>query len=249
MYRKHRAFTLIELMIVVAIIAIISAVAIPSAISSRIASYETAASATLRSLAAAQSNFAARVIVDQDCDGVGEYGLFQELAGTAVARTRSRALPAGEVFSLAMGSTNDQGVAVKTGYAFIMYVPGGSAGDTPLSDLENDGSSSADYTTIEAISPATINLQERRWVAYAWPLDHGGSGYRCFVVNQQAEVYQAPNENDSGEPYYEGDDSTDGSLPVASAAFPSGTTGVGGNFESPGTAADDGQTWSLASGN
>jgi prepilin-type N-terminal cleavage/methylation domain-containing protein len=245
MVRRQKAFTLIELMIVVAIIAIIAAIAIPSLISSRIASYETAASATLRSLAAAQSTFVARVIVDQDADGSGEYGIFQELAGAAVPRTRSQALNAGEVFSSAMGSTNTDGVATKSGYAFIIYMPTDTSGGT-MSDA--DMTSTSDPTSAEISDADGINLQERRWVAYAWPSDYGGTGYRCFGVNQQAEVYQARNEDSSGDPYYEGDNATDGTLAPADAAYPSGTTGVGGNFEAPGTAADDTQSWSLASG-
>jgi prepilin-type N-terminal cleavage/methylation domain-containing protein len=244
MVRRQKAFTLIELMIVVAIIAIIAAIAIPSLISSRIASYETAASSTLRSLAAAQATFVARVIVDQDADGTGEYGLFQELAGVAVPRTRAQALNAGEVFSSAMGQTNAEGVAVKSGYSFLIFLPTSSAGGT-MSDAAM--TSTSDPTAAEIADLPGINLQERRWVAYAWPQDYGGTGYRCFGVNQQAEVYQARNEDATGAPYYEGDNSTDGTLPGANAAYPAATVGVGGSFEAPGTAAADTQVWSLAS--
>jgi len=53
----RRAFTLIELMVVVAIIAIVAAVAIPSMIQSRIASNETATVANMRSWLNAQNIF------------------------------------------------------------------------------------------------------------------------------------------------------------------------------------------------
>ena len=48
-------FTLIELMIVVAIIAIIASIAIPKLLSARLAANESAAIATLRSISSAQA--------------------------------------------------------------------------------------------------------------------------------------------------------------------------------------------------
>lgn len=55
--KNKKGFTLIELMIVVAIIAIISAIAIPSLMKTRMQSNETAAAASLKSLSAAQSSY------------------------------------------------------------------------------------------------------------------------------------------------------------------------------------------------
>jgi len=241
MVRRQKAFTLIELMIVVAIIAIIAAIAIPSLISSRIASYETAATGTLRSLAAAQSTFVTRCIVDQDQDGAGEYGFFQELAGAVTPRTRMSPLNPGEVFSAAMGAVNVNGVASKSGYAYMIYLPT-SAG---VATTEAAGA-------VPAANPLDGNVQETRWAAYAWPMDYQSTGYRCFVVNQQAEVYQASNEQAANTPFYNGDGTNIGDvLPLPGAAYVV-NAGLEANLDSafppPGAAGSDTQNWSQASG-
>lgn len=80
--RKNKGFTLIELMIVVAIIAIIAAIAIPSLMRSRISANEAAAIGAMRTISSAQSSFQSSVALDADADGVGEYGTLAQLSAT-----------------------------------------------------------------------------------------------------------------------------------------------------------------------
>ena len=67
---RNKGFTLIELMIVVAIIAIIAAIAIPSLLRSRMAANSTAAAAACKAFAEAEEIYHR---TDYDKDGVLEY--------------------------------------------------------------------------------------------------------------------------------------------------------------------------------
>jgi len=67
---RIRGFTLIELMIVIAIIAVIAAIAIPGLISTQRASYERGASTSLKTLAVAEADFK---VNDRDSNLVSDY--------------------------------------------------------------------------------------------------------------------------------------------------------------------------------
>jgi len=70
----RQGFTLIELMIVIAIIAIIAAIAIPNLLESRVSAQEAASATALRSgLLPAEVQFQASVYVDSVGVGVGDY--------------------------------------------------------------------------------------------------------------------------------------------------------------------------------
>ena len=72
-------FTLIELMIVVAIIAIIASIAIPSLMRARISANEGYAISSMRTLSSAQISFQAGCYQDADGDGVGDFGTLAQL--------------------------------------------------------------------------------------------------------------------------------------------------------------------------
>jgi prepilin-type N-terminal cleavage/methylation domain-containing protein len=73
-------FTLIELMIVVAIIAIIAAIAIPNLLRSRMSSNEAAAIGGIRTISTAETMFQSSAFVDADGNGMGDYGTLAQLA-------------------------------------------------------------------------------------------------------------------------------------------------------------------------
>lgn len=75
----RRGFTLIEIMIVVAIIVIIATIAVPRLLRARVNSNEGSAIGGLRTFSSAQTNFQTSATNDIDSDGTGEFGLFWQL--------------------------------------------------------------------------------------------------------------------------------------------------------------------------
>jgi prepilin-type N-terminal cleavage/methylation domain-containing protein len=237
--RKNAGFTLIELMIVVAIIAIIASVAIPKLMSARLAANESAAIATLRSLSSAQAQIQSSGAIDSDADGSGEYGYFGELSGADPVRVAAGAPPAPaagavgtdeltpSVMSSAFGNVAAS-VVVRSGYVFQIWLPGVTAGGlTPgLAEAPAGG----------AAAPFPVpNNCEVMWCAYAWPLNVQTSGNRAFFINQEGDLLQNLNR---GAAAYTG---------VAGGPAFDACFSVAGDMGSPlginGIAAVDGNTW------
>ncbi len=219
--RKEAGFTLIELMIVVAIIAIIAAIAIPNLLSARLNANETAAIATLRNISSAQAQFQATAKADSDNDGTGEFGCFVELSGNSDVRgstTVGKLNP--PVLSGAFRNPVN-GFVSRSGYYFKIFLPA-SDGTAELPDA----SSSYDWTTVDD------DLAETTWSCYAWPVNYGNSGNRTFMVNQTGDVVTT---EDSAYTGSTGPDGDAGFLTTAADSI-TGLTAVGAT-------AGDGNMW------
>jgi prepilin-type N-terminal cleavage/methylation domain-containing protein len=108
---RTKGFTLLELLIVIAIILIIAAIAIPSLLKSRMAAYESAAAAAIRSVNTAQVSY------NSSYPTVGFASSLSTLAGTCTGTTVPTSTSACLIDSALASGTRD-------GYNFT--VTGGS---------------------------------------------------------------------------------------------------------------------------
>jgi prepilin-type N-terminal cleavage/methylation domain-containing protein len=180
---RSGGFTLVEVLIVVAVVAILAAVAVPNLVTSRTAANERAVLATLRTIATAEAQVITARTLDADRDGLGEALGLSELAGTVPVRTTGRRLQP-SALSVALGMPQGNGFVSAKGYLIALYLP--DAGGTGLL------ATPANFASIDS------DGAEHSWTCLAWPATRGSSGSATFFVNQEGDILVARRASYSG---------------------------------------------------
>ncbi|QDU66051.1 hypothetical protein [Engelhardtia mirabilis] len=150
----------------------------------------------LRTISAAQARFAADGTIDEDHDGLGEYGFLRELGGNLTRGAAGRPRPSliGTALTSAVVNTRGHRAALDGHYVFQVWLPG--RGGAPLSDA----------VSIEFAGPGAIQTDqaEQRWCAYAWPASEVTGQQPAYYVGVEGTIW-ATDWNHG--PHYQGLDS------------------------------------------
>jgi hypothetical protein len=191
----------------------------------RINTNESAAIATLKNISSGQAQCQACGVIDENQNGIGEYGTFAEMSGRAMVRGGKVKIQP-PVLSVAFGDV-EHGVVVRSGYCFRVWLPGKDG--APVGESEAGG---LPAPAIDAKAAETL------WCVYAWPAEAGRTGQRAFFLDQSGNVHGCLN--------------TDGRYSGSKAPAPDAVREPGSNGTLAAPAATnatgiDGQTWVIIS--
>ncbi|MHC4599290.1 MAG: DUF2950 family protein [Planctomycetota bacterium] len=163
-------------LLVIALAVLLLYAFVPRGGHSRIGSNEASAQGSLKAIATGQEQFKSAVTIDRDGDGIGEYGFLSELAGTRRGRCSDPVSQSSPYIPSILGKLGPKGIACKAGYCFRLYLPGA---DGPLEE----------GTAIPEVDPKLVDLHEKNYVVFAWPIQTGRTGLRFFAISALGQVF------------------------------------------------------------
>jgi type IV pilus assembly protein PilA len=157
MRKQQKGFSLIELLIVVAIILIIAAIAIPNLLRARIAANESSAAASERTIATAAASFSTSY------PNVGYPASLAVLGPADAGCSAGPAVTNGCLIDFALGSA---GTTAKSGYKFT-FAPSGAVGGANMQYTSDANPASLNTTGVKEFCGTEDNVV--RYVTPAGP--------------------------------------------------------------------------------